>query len=143
MSSFANFGPMYRRIKSCHIARDSNGWVEALTEVRAADSDIPKCALKCFPYNSRRLTSCITSLSDYRLHPAILDAAIHIMVHPMLTGNYDSDVYHLPSKISTVRFMHSGQLPAVVFGYTTLVDWTPGEFTLVSSCIRLILMACD
>ena len=42
MSSFAQFGPMYRRVQSCHIARDSQGAVEVLTEVRAAAGDLPK-----------------------------------------------------------------------------------------------------
>ncbi len=43
MSSFAQFGPMYRRIQTCHVARGANGAVEVLTQVRGADSDIPKC----------------------------------------------------------------------------------------------------
>lgn len=45
MGSFAQFGPMYRRIQTCHVARGPNGAVEVLTQVRGADSDIPKYVL--------------------------------------------------------------------------------------------------
>lgn len=66
------------------------------------------------------------SLADYRLHPAILDAAIHVMVHLALTGNYDSELYHLPSKVSSIRLLRTGPLPKTVYGYATLVNWSPG-----------------
>lgn len=66
------------------------------------------------------------SLADYRMHPAILDAAIHVMVHPTLTGNYDSELYHLPSKVSSIRLLRTGPLPKTVYGYATLVNWSPG-----------------
>lgn len=42
MTTFAQFGPMYRRIRACYINRGAYGTVEALTEVRAAEADIPK-----------------------------------------------------------------------------------------------------
>ncbi|KAI1798467.1 polyketide synthase [Ganoderma leucocontextum] len=110
MGSFAQFGPMYRRIQTCHVARGPNGTVEVLTQVRGADTDIP-------------------NLADYRMHPAILDAAIHVMVHPTLTGNYDSELYHLPSRISSIRLLRTGPLPKTVYGYATLVKWSPDAIT--------------
>ncbi|KAM5543754.1 hypothetical protein V8D89_002371 [Ganoderma adspersum] len=110
MGSFAQFGPMYRRIQTCHVVRGPNGSVEVLTQVRGADSDIP-------------------NLADYRVHPAILDAAIHVMVHPILTGNFHPELYHLPSRVSSVRLLRHGPLPKTVYGYATLVKWTPDTIT--------------
>ena len=67
------------------------------------------------------------SLADYRVHPAILDAAIHVMVHPILTGNFHPELYHLPSRVSSVRLLRLGPLPETVYGYATLVKWPPGK----------------
>ncbi|TBU55410.1 polyketide synthase [Dichomitus squalens] len=110
MGSFAQFGPMYRRIQTCHVSRGPNGSVEVLTQVRGADDDIP-------------------TIADYRFHPAVLDAAIHVMVHPILTGNFDPELYHLPSRISSIRLLRTGPLPSTVYGYATLVKWSPDAIT--------------
>ena len=126
MGSFAQFGPMYRRIQACHVARGPNGHVEVLTKVRGADTDIPKCVW--YWLSDTCMVADIISLSseDYRLHPAVLDAAIHVAVHPILTGNYHPELYHLPSRASSVRLLRHGPLPKTVYGYATLVKWTPG-----------------
>ena len=127
MGSFAQFGPMYRRIQACHVTRGPNGHVEVLTEVRGADTDIPKCVSTGL-VNLRMITDVVSlSFADYRLHPAVLDAAIHVAVHPILTGNYHPELYHLPSRASSVRLLHHRPLPKTVYGYATLVKWTPGE----------------
>ena len=117
---------MYRRIQECHIARGPNGHVEVLTKVRGADIDISKCV--CIGSVIPCMVADIISLSfeDYRLHPAVLDAAIHVAVHPILTGNYHPELYHLPSRASSVRLLRHGPLPKTVYGYATLVKWTPG-----------------
>ena len=76
--------------------------------------------------SSTRLDVTRISIADYRLHPAILDAAIHVMVHPILTGNYDSELYHLPSRVSSIRLLGSGIPSKIIYSYITLVKWTPG-----------------
>ena len=125
MGSFAQFGPMYRRIQACSVARGPNGVVEVLTEVRGPDGDIPKYVVvqPDFLSNTQMVPF---SIADYRLHPAILDAAIHVMVHPALTGNYDSELYHLPSRVSSVRLLRTGPLPKTIYAYAALVRWSPG-----------------
>ncbi len=65
------------------------------------------------------------------MHPAILDAAVHVMVHPIVTGNYHPELYHLPSRISSSRLLRTVPLPKTVYGYATLVKWTPGECVCV------------
>lgn len=48
---------MYRRVQSCYIARDTQGGVEVLTEVRAADHDLSKYVANFnVPYPQPRLT---------------------------------------------------------------------------------------
>ena len=48
MSYFAQYGPMYRRIRQCHISTSSGGLIEALTEVRGDDGDLTKYASGTF-----------------------------------------------------------------------------------------------
>ncbi|EJF59192.1 ketoacyl-synt-domain-containing protein [Dichomitus squalens LYAD-421 SS1] len=109
MSYFAQYGPTYRRIRQCHIATSAGGRIEALTELRGDDSDL-------------------VNFSDYRLHPAILDAAIHIVAHPNLTGNHDPDLYHLPSKVGVFRLcpgFGKRPFPKLVYTHAVSVDWSP------------------
>ena len=72
------------------------------------------------------------------MHPAILDASIHVMVHPILTGNFDTELYHLPARASRARFLHTGPVPRTVYGYAKLVDWTPSAFRNPSSVPTLV-----
>ena len=42
LSSFANYGSMYRRIQKYYLAAGPGGSMEALVQIRANDTDIPK-----------------------------------------------------------------------------------------------------
>ena len=42
MSYFAQFGPTYQRIQCCSTRTGASGRIEALTEVRGDDGDLPK-----------------------------------------------------------------------------------------------------
>ena len=71
-----------------------------------------------------------TSISNYILHPAILDSALHILVHPAITGNRDKGRYYLPAKIGTFAIhdtLLQNPFPAKVYTHATFVKWTPGE----------------
>ena len=48
LESFANYGPMYRRIQKCYLAAGTFG-VDVLTEVHAWDEDIPKYSIGFLP----------------------------------------------------------------------------------------------
>ncbi|KAI0739465.1 ketoacyl-synt-domain-containing protein [Daedaleopsis nitida] len=117
IASLAQFGPMYRRIRKCYLAAGRFG-VDVLTEVHAWDDDIP-------------------NISDYRMHPAIVDAAIHVLINPRVHGNYDSNLYYLPSKIAAFRScpaLHARPFPSTIFTHAVFVRWTPAatiyDFTI-------------
>ncbi|KAH9840927.1 ketoacyl-synt-domain-containing protein [Rhodofomes roseus] len=107
--SFAQYGATYQRIVSSGRGYDKQGREEILVEVRGADSDLG-------------------DISNYILHPAILDSALHILVHPAITGNRDKGRYYLPAKIGTFA-VHAPLLkkpfPSKVFTHATFVKWTP------------------
>ncbi|KAH9944952.1 ketoacyl-synt-domain-containing protein [Epithele typhae] len=113
LSFFSSYGPLFRRVRRCHFALGSNGAVTALTEIRAKDNNL-------------------SNIADYVLHPAILDAAIHVETHPVLTGNFDPNLYHLPSRIHAFRLCSAffeAELPEIVYSYATYEDWTPDSVT--------------
>ncbi|KAH9934295.1 ketoacyl-synt-domain-containing protein [Fomitopsis serialis] len=83
LGSFANYGPSYKRVLSWYHGVDSSGLEELLIELRGAGDDLD-------------------NLSDYRLHPAILDAALHVAVHPWITGAVAHGLYYLPSKVGAL-----------------------------------------
>ncbi|KAI0749993.1 ketoacyl-synt-domain-containing protein [Daedaleopsis nitida] len=113
LSHFAQYGPMYRRVQEVHIAIREEGAVEALVRVRARDTDIP-------------------NLSDYQFHPAILDSAWQIAVHPMLTGVSDQELYYLPSRISAFRLCarhYERIVPEMIYVRAISVSWSPDTLT--------------
>ncbi|KAI0694299.1 ketoacyl-synt-domain-containing protein [Cerioporus squamosus] len=106
---FAQYGSMYRRVQRWYMSAGSHGEVEGLAEVRVDGGDIP-------------------NFSDYVIHPAILDAALHIAVHPRFTGNHDRAKYHLPSKIGAVKLctdVRNKPFPSTIYSHATFVSWSP------------------
>ncbi|TFK80433.1 hypothetical protein K466DRAFT_605341, partial [Polyporus arcularius HHB13444] len=109
MAHFAQYGPAYRRIQECYTVVSADGIVESLVKLRGCDADLP-------------------NLADYRFHPAILDAAIHIVVHPIMTGNHDRDLYHLPSKVAAFRMCSSVEqqdLSSGLYAHAITTGWAP------------------
>lgn len=89
------------------------------------------CSLCCL------LTKCVTSIADYRIHPAVLDASLHILVHPVVTGVNDAARYYLPSRIGSL-IVHDALLdrpfPPIVYTHAVFKAWTPGMvMSLVST----------
>ncbi|TFY60143.1 hypothetical protein EVJ58_g5333 [Rhodofomes roseus] len=118
--SFAQYGPTYQRIISSGRGYDEQGREEILVEVRGAGSDLE-------------------NISNYVLHPAILDSALHILVHPAITGNRDKGRYYLPAKIGTLTIhdlLLQQPFPEKIFTHATFVKWTPEslvyDFTVVT-----------
>lgn len=107
--------------------------MDSLGEIRGKGTDIPK-SVTYFVDQPAMLTF-LYSISDYRMHPAILDAAIHLVAHPYLTGNFDPDLYHLPAKCRAFRLCpgyFDKPFPETVYSYAKFVDWTPGTISLCS-----------
>ncbi|KAI0068519.1 ketoacyl-synt-domain-containing protein [Artomyces pyxidatus] len=108
-SSFAQYGPKYQRINSCLRGVDATGRDEILVEIRGADDDLP-------------------DIADYRLHPAVFDAALHILVHPTIAGSRDPEYFYLPSKIGSVVLpdaLVDNAFPRVIYAHATLRQWSP------------------
>ncbi|TFK84686.1 ketoacyl-synt-domain-containing protein, partial [Polyporus arcularius HHB13444] len=113
IAHFLQYGPLYRRIQECHTTTRADGTVEALVKIKGRDDDLP-------------------NIEDYVFHPAILDAAIHIVAHPMMTGNYDRDLYHLPDKVSAFRTssrLRTEAFPEVLYAKATTIAWAPEAIT--------------
>lgn len=137
MAYFAQYGPLYQRVQQCHFAVRTGGIFEALVELRACDDDLKKYVVtcSCSRYLMRLMRT--TSLADYRFHPAILDAAVHVAVHPMMTSNYNHDFYYLPSKISAFRLCAASTnepISKLMYSKVTAVSWSPGMCTRSTQC---------
>ncbi|KAH9918099.1 ketoacyl-synt-domain-containing protein [Fomitopsis serialis] len=112
LRSFANYGTTYRRVLSCYHGVDASGLEEFLIEIRGAGDDLD-------------------NLSDYRLHPAILDAALQVAVHPLITGAVAHGHYYLPSKLGTL-VIHDALaqgMPEKIYAHAVFVKWMPESLT--------------
>ncbi|EED85042.1 predicted protein [Postia placenta Mad-698-R] len=112
-SFFANYGPTYQRVTSCLRGVDIYGRSEALVEVRGIDDDLP-------------------GAETYRIHPAILDAALHIMVHPNFNGCNDKHRYYLSSTCGSFTLHNmvlSEPFPRTVFAHVVMTQWFPDSIT--------------
>ncbi|KAI0768339.1 ketoacyl-synt-domain-containing protein [Trametes elegans] len=108
--AFATYGPTYQRVLQCSYSKDSqSGNDEWLVKLRGADVDFP-------------------DIADYKIHPAILDASLHFLVHPVVTGVDDSSRYYLPSRLGAV-VVHDALLsqafPRTFYSHATLKTWAP------------------
>lgn len=132
--TFADYGPSYQRALACSYARDAaSGRDEWLIKLRGADVDLPQYVLQSFP-QCCWLTRCAISIADYRIHPAILDASLHILVHPVVTGVNDAARYYLPSRIGSL-IVHDALLdrpfPPIVYTHAVFKAWTPATLMTV------------
>ncbi|KAI0917633.1 Type I Iterative Polyketide synthase (PKS) [Taiwanofungus camphoratus] len=103
------YGPTYQRVVECRHGMDESGREEILVQVRGIDNDLP-------------------GVADYRIHPAILDAAIHALAHPVLNGNKDKNRYYLPSKLGAFivhKPLTNNTFPHTIYTYATVTEWTP------------------
>ncbi|KZT25643.1 hypothetical protein NEOLEDRAFT_1178119 [Neolentinus lepideus HHB14362 ss-1] len=119
-ASFAQYGPMYQRVKACYRGLDAQGREEVLVEVRGDEGDIP-------------------DLDEYHLHPAILDGALHVMVHPILTCYWDKTRYYLPAKVGAFTVhnaLFEKPFPKTVFAHGIMSAWSPEAITYDFTIVR-------
>ncbi|EPQ52402.1 polyketide synthase, partial [Gloeophyllum trabeum ATCC 11539] len=112
-TSFAQYGSTYQRVTSCYHGFQKDGQEEILIQLRGNDGDLP-------------------SLDNYVIHPAILDAAMHALVHPVMTGREDKSRYYLPSRIGALlvhRALLHKSFSGTLFTHATLTEWTPDTTT--------------
>lgn len=70
-----------------------------------------------------------------------MDAAIHIVVHPLVTGNHDAKLYYLPSKVAKLQ-MHPRSLTMLrssyLYSFSKLVAWCPGQWNSLSILCSIV-----
>lgn len=103
---FAQYGPCFQLIKRFH-----RGNEEFLVEVDAGRDNLP---------------SVDGYRKQYRLDPAILDACLHVIVHPLITGTTDPSAYYLPSGCGRLFLYNTAELfTDRLFAYGCNGKWTP------------------
>ncbi|KJA25964.1 polyketide synthase [Hypholoma sublateritium FD-334 SS-4] len=109
LNHFSRYGPVFQRVNACWRSN-----TEALVEIRAYDADLE-------------------DLDKYVIHPALLDACFHIVVHPMFTANADRSVYYLPTSVETVTvhdpWFIRQTLPKIVYSHVAYKSWDPAGIT--------------
>ncbi|KAH7906790.1 hypothetical protein BJ138DRAFT_1071251 [Hygrophoropsis aurantiaca] len=107
LEHFAQYGPAYRRVIGFYLGAN-----ESLVKVKGADTDLP-------------------GVEKYVIHPAILDACIHVVVHPRFTANTNRNIYYLPSRIHTFvlhdALSRDAPFPSSVYAHAILREWLPNE----------------
>lgn len=120
-SYFAQYGPTYQRVVAVNRGTDAQGRDEVIVEIRGRADDLE-------------------AIGDYKLHPAILDAALHVSQHPILTGYGAGPYYYLPSKVGVASVherLSQSPFPEKLFAHGVLTKWSPGsivyDFTLTDA----------
>ncbi|KAF9795782.1 hypothetical protein IEO21_11072 [Rhodonia placenta] len=106
LSYFSAYGPRLRRVTNVYYSEK-----EALVSIKGMDN-----ALK--------------QSGRYRLHPAILDACLHMTAHRPFNGNYDQNAYYLPAHVDAVllhRNLAEEQLPHHLYAHVVLKEWWPEQ----------------
>lgn len=89
------------------------------------------CVTECNHANLLTFLS-FSRTDSYLLHPAIMDACIHITFHPDVSKQYSKDIVYLPSAIEHFIFYRPGKnIAGNWFSHITLRQWTPGNIDLV------------
>ncbi|EJD43640.1 ketoacyl-synt-domain-containing protein [Auricularia subglabra TFB-10046 SS5] len=112
------YGPQYRRVEAVSVCRTDAGDIsEALVRIRGYVGDLEHDP-------------------NFVLHPAILDAAIHTIAHPFLSGIGDPALYALPSKVRSLvthEALYDSARPETIFSHVIAREWTP--YTAVWDCV--------
>ncbi|PCH36322.1 hypothetical protein WOLCODRAFT_108541 [Wolfiporia cocos MD-104 SS10] len=114
LAYFSTYGPRLRRVACAYY-----GYKEALVSIRGMDE-------------------VLAADGGYVIHPAILDACLHITAYKPFHGNFDPNTYYLPASSEAVivhRALEKGKFPPHIYAHVLLTKWTPGsliyEITLV------------
>ncbi|KAF8193609.1 hypothetical protein K438DRAFT_2017705 [Mycena galopus ATCC 62051] len=100
LEPLASYGPQFQRVVRCH-----GGPSEAIAEIEGPTPN--------------------EMAAGYSLHPAILDACLHIMLHPNISRQYSTDVIFLPSKLEHFIFYRRKYGTGSWYSHIHLRRWTP------------------
>ncbi|KAJ8518631.1 hypothetical protein ONZ45_g4321 [Pleurotus djamor] len=102
-----NYGPSFQRVIKAQYSED-----EALVMVRGRAKDLLE--------------------HNYVLHPAIIDACIHMCCFVPFHGNDDPNVYYLPDAVGVAIVYDTSKLsslPEQLYSHCILRSWTPNEIS--------------
>ncbi|KAF7333968.1 Polyketide synthase [Mycena sanguinolenta] len=101
LACVANFGPVYQKVARCH-----GSPLEVIAEIQSPSLD--------------------ESSDQYVLHPATLDACLHILLHPALSKHHGNPVMYLPSKLGHFAYYNPKPVAGNWFSYIKRRAWYPG-----------------
>ncbi|PCH33723.1 hypothetical protein WOLCODRAFT_94052 [Wolfiporia cocos MD-104 SS10] len=110
LAYFSNYGPRLRRVACAYY-----NYKEALVSIRGMDDTL-------------------ASDGGYVIHPAIMDACLHITAFKPFHGNFDPNTYYLPASAEAVivhRALEKGKFPPHIYAHVVLNKWTPGKCSLI------------
>ncbi|THU95611.1 hypothetical protein K435DRAFT_859397 [Dendrothele bispora CBS 962.96] len=100
-----NYGPSYKRVLEVFLNRE-----EALVVIKGLTEDI---------FNDE----------DYIVHPAVLDASLHVLCYRPFHANLDAKVYYLPDRIRRVILHHPPKAKyfpsSRLYVHHKIVGWLP------------------
>ncbi|CCM02247.1 uncharacterized protein FIBRA_04328 [Fibroporia radiculosa] len=103
LSYFSSYGPSLQRVTNAYYS-----YGEALVSIRGLDETLIE--------------------QNYILHPAILDACIHITAYKPFHGNHDPNGYYLPAEIGAL-YIHLPHQPSYfpkhIYEHVVVRGWTP------------------
>ncbi|KAJ7809999.1 hypothetical protein B0H14DRAFT_3112515, partial [Mycena olivaceomarginata] len=100
LEPLAAYGTRFQRVVRCH-----GGPSEALAEIRGPTPD--------------------ELAQGYLLHPIIMDACLHVMLHTGISKQHSKDVMYLPSRLEHLIFYRRTYGAGNWFSHLRLRQWTP------------------
>ena len=86
----------------------------------------------------------LTTISDedYIVHPAVLDASLHVLCYRPFHANLDANVYYLPDRIRRVILHHPPKAKyfpsSRLYVHHKIVEWLPGTCIVVFLSCKLM-----
>ncbi|KAK6966524.1 polyketide synthase [Favolaschia claudopus] len=111
LKPLAGYGPRFQRVVRCHGTP-----AEVIAEIRGPTTEERQVNIIFF----------FSKASGYLLNPAILDACLHVMLHPSISKQYTKDVMYLPSRLEHFIFNRDHRCAeGNWFSQIRLGEWTP------------------
>ncbi|KAF8160216.1 hypothetical protein K438DRAFT_1776565 [Mycena galopus ATCC 62051] len=100
LEPLAAYGPRFQRVVRCH-----GSPLEAIAEITGPAPD--------------------ELAQGYLLHPVILDACLHVVLHADISKQYSNDIMYLPSRLEYFTFYRRNYGAGNWFSHIHLRQWTP------------------
>ncbi|KAJ7673945.1 hypothetical protein DFH06DRAFT_751727 [Mycena polygramma] len=100
LEPLVSYGPRFQRVLRCHGTP-----VEAVAEIKGPSAE--------------------ELAQNYLLHPVIMDACVHVLLHPGISKEYNSDVVYVASHLERFVFYRREYSGGNWFSSIRLCRWTP------------------